>query len=71
MLKGKKFDAFTLTRAASICSMPIMPTWAWRRAAPATLLSPTLTAMGYRKSWAPPIPTPTSYGPKEEGSSYI
>ena len=46
-------------------------TWAWRRAAPATLPSPTLTAMGHRRNWAPPIPTPTSYGQKEEGSSYI
>ena len=59
------------TRAASICSMLIMPTWDWRRAAPATLPSSTLTAMGHRRNWAPPIPTPTSYGQKEEGSSYI
>ena len=49
----------------------LLPTWAWRRAAPATLPSPTLTAMGYRRSWAPPIPTLISYGQKEEGSSYI
>ncbi len=39
----------SITRAVSIFSMPIMPTWAWRRAAPATVPSLTLTAMGHRR----------------------
>ena len=56
-------------RAVSISSMPIMLTWAWRRAVPATAPSSTRRAMADRRRWAEPTPIPISYGPSEDESS--
>ena len=59
----------SITRAVSISSMPITPTWVWRRAAPATAPSWTRRAMADKRRWAEPTPIPISYGPNEGESS--
>ena len=52
-----------------LLSMPITPTWAWRRAAPATAPSSTRRAMADWRRWAEPTHIPISYGPNEDESS--
>lgn len=59
----------SIIRAVSIFFMPITPTWAWQRAAPATAPSLTRRAMAERKRWAEPTPIPILYGPNEDESS--